>query len=181
MVKDNSLHYPPQVHCAYTKMMAIEDIMPHPQNPNQHSDRQVKLLADIIHYHGWRAPITVSERSGCIVRGHGRLAAAKYLNLKEVPVDLQNYDSDEAELADLIADNQIAELSTMDTDTLKELLEELEQEDFPLALAGFDAEAYMDLFAIEPDNNDSDDITSVGSDDDGEEHVCPACGHIFYD
>lgn len=168
------------VHCSFDKMVPIEELVPSPNNPNNHSDRQVKLLADIIHYHGWRAPITVSERSGCIVRGHGRLAAAKYLNLKEVPVDLQNYDSDEAELADLIADNQIAELSTMDNNALKELLEELEQEDFPLALAGFDAEAYMDLFYDEPEDNDSDDITSVGSDD-GEEHVCPACGHIFYD
>jgi hypothetical protein len=33
-------------------------------------------VAAAIQAHGWRAPVTVSKRSGLAVRGHGRLAAA---------------------------------------------------------------------------------------------------------
>ncbi|MFR2694368.1 MAG: hypothetical protein ACLTBV_30990 [Enterocloster bolteae] len=47
----------------------------------------MRALAAIIKATGWRQPITVSTRSGLIVKGHGRLAAAKYGKFKEAPVD----------------------------------------------------------------------------------------------
>ena len=102
------------VHCAFDEMMPIESVIPNPRNPNTHPDKQIKLLAKIINTQGWRAPITVSKRSGFIVRGHGRLLAAQLLNLETVPVDLQDYESEAAEWADLIADNRLAELATID-------------------------------------------------------------------
>lgn len=110
------------VYCAYVDMRDPETLVPNPRNPNRHSDKQIALLAKIIQTQGWRAPITISKRSGFVVRGHGRLLAALSLGLTEAPVDVQEYESEAAEYADLIADNRIAELSNIDNDLLGQLL-----------------------------------------------------------
>ena len=88
----------PEVYCAHDEMVPTGRLKPNPRNPNTHPDEQVRLLAKIITENGWRAPITVSTRSGYVVRGHGRLMAAIYAGLDECPVDYQGYDSDEQEL-----------------------------------------------------------------------------------
>lgn len=125
-----------KIHCTYSDLMDVEKVIPNPKNPNKHSDKQIKMLAAIIKGHGWRAPITVSRRSGFVVRGHGRLMAAKLLGMEQVPVDLQEYDSEASEWADMIADNRIAELSEIDQDELRDLVLELESE-IDAALLGF--------------------------------------------
>lgn len=146
----------PTVECAFGKMLPIAELQEHPRNPKKHPRKQIDLLAKVISSQGWRSPITVSTRSGFIVRGHGRLAAAKKLGLVEVPVDFQNYPSDEAELADCLADNRISELAEIDEDVLGDLLKELaNMPDFDMDLTGFDSESIeKELF----DTLDSSDI-----------------------
>ena len=124
--------------CVYDEIVALEDLKPNPQNPNIHPAVQIELLADIIENQGWRNPITVSNRSGFIVRGHGRLYAAVKKGFTHAPVDFQDYESDEAEIADLIADNKIAELAIIDEDLANELLKGLQDVNFDLSLTGFD-------------------------------------------
>jgi hypothetical protein len=114
------------VHCAHDEIVDVDALVPNPRNPNRHSDEQIRLLSKIIRHQGWRAPITISNRSGFIVRGHGRLAAAKLLGVDLVPVDRQDYATEAEEWADLIADNRLSELSEMDNPTLAELLQELD-------------------------------------------------------
>lgn len=97
------------VYCNYDKILPIAELRPNPANPNGHGDKQVRLLADIIKSTGWRAPITVSRRSGLIVKGHGRRMAAMSAGLEYAPVEYQDYSSDAEEKADLMADNRIAE------------------------------------------------------------------------
>lgn len=133
------------VHCAHDKIVLTRNLVPHPRNPNTHPDDQLALLAKIILKGGWRNPITVSNLSGCIVRGHGRLAAAVMLKAKKVPVDYQDYDSAEEELADLIADNRIAELSSFDFSTLRTELGELDTGAFDMELTGFDEASMEDV------------------------------------
>ena len=111
------------VFCAHDKIVPIKELRENPLNPNKHPDDQIRALAAIIKATGWRQPITVSTRSGLIVKGHGRLAAAKYGKFKEAPVDYQNYASEEEELADLMADNRIAELAEIDSVKLAEAFE----------------------------------------------------------
>ena len=120
------------VYCSHSEMMPIESVIPNPRNPNTHPESQIELLAKIISAQGWRAPITISTRSGFIVRGHGRLLAARKLGLAEVPVDRQDYSNDAAEWADLIADNRLSELSKIDVPLLKDLIQEIEPGMFEL-------------------------------------------------
>ena len=67
----------PAILCAHTKLVPIESLKRHPRNPNTHPDSQIKLLANIIAKSGFRSPIVVSNRSGFITKGHGRLDAAE--------------------------------------------------------------------------------------------------------
>lgn len=109
-----------------------------PKNPNTHPPKQIKLLAKILAEQGWRAPIVVSNLSGYIIKGHGRLQAAKLAGFDKVPVDYQDYASPAEELADMIADNKIAEFSELDSVVLKDLIEELDTGEIDLKLTGFD-------------------------------------------
>ena len=129
-----------RVECVHEELIKIEELRPHPKNPNTHPARQIEVLAKIIKATGWRSPVVVSKRSGFIVKGHGRLLAAKQAGFTEVPVDRQYYASDEEELADMVADNEIAELAEMDMDLRSELLAELEAQDYPMDLVRFEEE-----------------------------------------
>lgn len=124
--------------CSFDEDVDIQELKPHPKNPNKHPDSQIKLLAELIRAHGWRAPVTVSKRSGFIIRGHGRFYAAIELDEDTVPVDYQEYDSDEQEMADLVADNHIAELASRDDELLLEILEQVNDSDLDLEMTGFD-------------------------------------------
>lgn len=128
-----------KVFCCHDKLVPLSNLNPNPQNPNQHPQEQITLLADIIEKQGWRQPITVSNQSNYIVKGHGRLMAAKYKGWSSVPVDYQDYPSKDAEFADLMADNKLAELSEVDEILEKELLSEIEDESI-LSLTGYSEE-----------------------------------------
>lgn len=138
------------VHCAHLRIADVTSLIPNPRNPNKHGDTQVALLAKIIRHQGWRAPITVSRRSGFIVTGHGRLEAAKLLQVAEVPVDEQDFATEADEWAHLIADNRIAELADADRAMLRDLAEELDSGAFDMELTGFDHAALEELMTAAP-------------------------------
>lgn len=146
--------------CAHTEVVDPAMLVPNPRNPNQHPKKQIELLAKIIQRQGWRAPVTVSNRSGYIVRGHGRLAAALLLGCM-VPVDRQDYASEADEWADLIADNRLAELSEIDDTLLAQLLKEIGATDIDLALTGYSAKQIDNLLANLPQEEVCDDNFDV--------------------
>lgn len=157
-----------KVHCSHSELVDIVKLVEHPNNPNQHDDRQINLLARIIKAQGWRNPITVSNRSGYIVSGHGRLAAAKVLNESKVPVDYQDFDNEANETAHLLADNRVAELSELDFQSVGELLKGLQESDFEMELTGFLEHEIEPLLQaewepppIEELNNNEDDSHSL--------------------
>ena len=131
------------VFCAFDEIAEITNLKENPRNPNTHPVAQIELLADIIKKTGWRAPITISKLSGFIVKGHGRLQAAKKAGFKNVPVEYQNFKDEEEELAALLADNKIAELAEIDKDKLSELFKDIDFED--LDLTGYSQDEYDDL------------------------------------
>lgn len=79
----------------------------------------------------------MSTLSGLFVRGHGRLMAAKLAGCSHVPVDYQHYNNEAEELADLIADNRLAELADIDSIILAEIFQELDLSDLDLDLTGY--------------------------------------------
>lgn len=169
------------VFCAYDEVVNIDNIKPNPKNPNMHPDEQIRLLADVILKTGVRAPITVSKLSGLIVKGHGRLEAAKVAGLKEFPVEYQVFKDNEEEMSALLADNKIAELAEIDNEMLKEIFNEFDIED--LSITGYSEEEYKEL-------TEAFEKTELLGDVDDEEETpemqgiekkilkCPCCGHI---
>lgn len=128
-----------EVWCAYDKLVKVDELLPNPKNPNTHPGTQIKLLAQNIKYHGWRHSIVISKLSGFIVAGHGRLEAAKELGLSIVPVEYQDFASEDNELAVLVGDNRLAELSSLDLNSLSDIVEQFKNSDFDTVLAGFDS------------------------------------------
>jgi len=128
-------------------MVAIEDLKPRPNNPNCHPDDQLALLANILQKQGWRSPIVVSRRSGYIVKGHGRRMAALRIGCNVAPVDYQDYPSDESEMADLIADNQIASLANPDNVLIKNIISDIDTGTIDLTLTGFTEMEIADMMA----------------------------------
>lgn len=117
------------VFCRYSAIIPVGEVKPNPGNPNKHPGDQIRKLAYVIQANGWRNPIVVSTRSGLIVKGHGRLMAAVELGKSAVPVEYQDYESEAAELADLMADNRIAELSSINVDAALEIMDKVEDKE----------------------------------------------------
>lgn len=134
-------------YCSYTELWDTGRLVPHPRNPNKHPVSQLQLLVKIIEGHGWRAPITVSKRSGYVIRGHGRLAAAIMMKCEKVPVDLQDYATEAEEYADMIADNRIAELAEINPEELVSLIAELEESNFDMGQLGFSDKAIAEMLS----------------------------------
>jgi hypothetical protein len=123
------------VHCPHDAMVSVKELKPHPKNRNSHPKEQIERLAKILDYQGFRYPIKVSKLSGFITSGHGRLAAAKLLKIKEVPVSFQDYADEAQEYADLQADNAIASWSELDLSGINSDMLDLGP-DFDLDLLG---------------------------------------------
>ena len=151
------------VFCAHDAIVDVAKLVPNPKNPNQHPDSQIQLLGRIIRQAGWRQPITVSKRSGFIVKGHGRLAAALLEGMKEAPVDYQNYTTEAEEYADLVADNRIAELAETDNKLLADIFAEIDTGEIPMELTGYTEDEVEGLVtalseALHNDLNEPDEI-----------------------
>ena len=134
------------VHCAHHKIAPLHECLLHPQNPNVHPDAQLVLYGAAIVARGWRESITISNRSGFVVKGNGGVLAARKLALSEAPVEYQDYASEEEELADLVAHNRIPELSRTDKELLKPILARLSPSGV-LASVGFTGDAVAKLLA----------------------------------
>lgn len=114
----------------------IEKLIPYARNSRTHSDDQVAQIAASIKEFGWTNPILVDGEAG-IIAGHGRLAAARKLGLKKIPVIELSHLSPTQKKALIIADNKLALNAGWDNQMLALEFEELEIEGFDLALTGF--------------------------------------------
>ena len=83
---------------------AINTLKPYDNNSRTHSEKQVKQIADSIKEFGFTNPILIDENNS-IIAGHGRLEAAKELDIPEVPtITLENL-TEAQRKAYVIADN----------------------------------------------------------------------------
>ncbi len=141
-------------------LVSVDKIKENPRNPNRHTKKQIEMLCKILQFQGWRTCIGVSKQSGFIVRGHARYTAAKTLGLKKVPVSFQDYENEEQEWADLIADNRMGELAELDRTALKDLIEELDTGANDLDMTGYtetDLQLLMSQIFQEGENSADDE------------------------
>ena len=122
----------------------IDKPQPFPDNPRTFGDSDIEAVANSIKRFGWRQPIVV-DGDGVIVMGHLRLAAAKHLELTEVPVHVAE-DLDEKQIHLLrIADNKLGELAAWEPNKLRSLVSI--EDSVPLVDLGFSL-AHLDSLTL---------------------------------
>src|ERR1700676_3939558 len=136
------------------ELWPIDRLIPFARNPRTHSEAQVAQIAASIAEFGFNNPILVDTKAG-IIAGHGRLLAARKLQLKEVPVIILDHLSEAQKRAYIIADNQLAMNAGWDENLLRVELAALQQENFDVSLIGFEDEELARLLA----ENDAGGLT----------------------
>lgn len=125
------------------KTVSIDSIIPNPKNPNSHPKEQIERLCKLIKNTGFRSPLVVSNQSGFLVVGHGRLMAAQALGMKEIPVVFQDFKNEADEYAFMTADNAIGSWSDLDLEKIK--IDSLEFDDFDLEMLGMENFSILEM------------------------------------
>jgi hypothetical protein len=128
-------------------------LRPYPGNARTHSPKQIKQIARSIERFGFNNPVLVDDDNQ-IIAGHGRVEAAKLLNLKTVPTVRLSHLSDDDKRAYILADNRLAEKAGYDNGMLAIELQHLADVGFDVSLIGFEP-AEVDLI-IEGIGDESD-------------------------
>ena len=116
----------------------VEKLKAYSRNTRIHSPKQIELLARSIKVFGFNNPVLI-DKNNVILAGHGRVLAARKLNLKSIPtVKIEHLTPLELK-AFRIADNRIAEQSSWDKASLKLEFQELVscQDEMDVNLTGF--------------------------------------------
>ena len=127
----------------------INDLIPYVNNSRTHSDEQVLQIASSIKEFGFTNPVLIDEEGG-LIAGHGRVLAARKLNLDKIPtITLANLTNSQVK-AYVIADNQLPMNAAWDLDLLKLEIETLQELDFDINLLGFEDDFLDGLLEEEP-------------------------------
>ena len=176
------------------ELFPIVDLKPYKLNAKLHPQEQIEKIKRSIQLTGFDQPIVVNF-NGYIIKGHGRLEAAKQLGLEYVPVIVLDIDDDVADKARLL-DNKSTE-SDYDID---KLLRELTRFKDSLLDTGYSDSEFDKLLSeygdksgvndvldsmIENDNQSGDGTKKQGSSKEIDvndfefDHKCPKCGFEF--
>jgi DNA modification methylase len=141
--------------------IAIDKLTPNGRNARTHSRKQIRQIADSIAAFGFVVPI-LTDDDNVIIAGHGRYAAAKLLDLKEVRAIKLRGLSEAKRRALALADNRIAENAGWDRELLAielpALAEILVMEGLDVSITGFSpAEIDQLTVNLEKDPSDPDD------------------------
>jgi len=118
------------------KMMDISELKAYHKNTKKHDEKQITKIMRSIEEYGFNTPIVIDENN-VILAGHGRLLAARKLEMTKVPIILKK-DFDEARKKSYrIMDNKSSE-SDWIQDLLKEEMIDLQSLNYDLSLTGFD-------------------------------------------
>lgn len=118
---------------------STDELIPYALNSRTHDDIQVSQIAGSIKEFGFTNPVLIDE-SGTIIAGHGRVMAAKKLNLDSVPTITLSHLSDIQRRAYVIADNKLALNAGWDEEMLRVEIESLLSSGFSVDLLGFSPE-----------------------------------------
>lgn len=117
------------------EMVPIDQLKPYPGNPKAHPEAQVEKIARSIKEFGFIVPLVVDE-SGEVIAGHGRLLAARKLNVGIVPCVRAEHLTPAQIRGFRIADNKVSE-SEWVLESLELEIQALAEMDFDLTETGF--------------------------------------------
>ena len=139
----------------------ISELIPYANNARTHNPEQITQIASSIKEFGFNNPILIDKDNG-IIAGHGRLEAAKKLNLTKAPTIKLEHLTDQQRKAYILADNRIAVNSDWDNELLSLELKDLNAE-FDLTMLGFNEKELTAL--LEPEqiegNTDEDAVPEL--------------------
>jgi len=128
----------------------INSLIPYARNARTHSEAQIAQIAGSIKEFGFTNPVLIDKDNG-IIAGHGRVAAARKLNLSQVPCIRLEHLSETQRKAYILADNRIALNSGWEADLLSVEMAELKDLGINLESLGFDSDEIDALLnKIEP-------------------------------
>jgi hypothetical protein len=173
----------------------VDDLIPYDRNPKIHPDTQIDQLANSIREWGWTMPILIDENDQ-IIAGHGRLFAAKKLEISEVPCTRAEGWTEQQKKAYVIADNKLAENGEWDTNEYFNQLKEMSNDGYDLTLMGvdidmsafnfnpvyepsFDASEIDESKMIKADQSMQSDQSSRLQPQQTTDVICPHCGEEF--
>ena len=146
------------------ELVDVEKLIPYINNARTHTKEQVTRLASSIKEFGFINPVITDGEHG-ILAGHGRIAAAKQLGIKQVPCISADYLTEAQKKAYILADNRLPMDAGWDNDLLKIEIEYLQAEGFDVGITGFDEKEIADLFAsdneAQEDGFDVDEELSI--------------------
>lgn len=121
----------------HIELLPINALRPHDSNARTHSKRQIRQIRESILRFGFNNPILVDDDDN-IIAGHGRVEAAKGLNITTVPAVRLSHLSEAEKRAYVIADNRLAEKAGWDPEILAIELQGLIDIGFNVELTGFE-------------------------------------------
>ena len=123
----------------------IADLQPYANNARKHSAKQITQIAASISAFGFINPVLIDDDNK-ILAGHGRVEAAKSLDMTIVPAVRITHLTEAQRRAYILADNKLASLSDWDDDILQLELQFLTDADldFSAEVTGFST-AEIDL------------------------------------
>jgi DNA modification methylase len=125
--------------------VGIDEVVPYAKNPRK-NDAAVDKVAGSLKEFGWRQPIVVDAEM-VVIAGHTRLAAARKLQLKEVPIHIATDLTANQIKAYRIADNRVSQEAKWDDDLLALELADLDLENYDLSKTGFNDDELAALMA----------------------------------
>lgn len=156
----------------------IADLIPYARNSRTHSDQQVAQVAASIREFGFTNPVLIDSEDG-IIAGHGRVMAARKLNMAEVPCIRLEHLTETQKRAYIIADNKLALNSGWDEEMLGLELADLREEDFDLGLVGFNADEIESALNPDEPNFSPGTEEDQGKLDEKSPIECPHCRKFF--
>jgi DNA modification methylase len=139
----------------------LDRLIPYARNARTHSAAQIAEIAGSIRAFGFSNPILVGD-GGDVIAGHGRLAAARKLELTTVPVVMLRGLTDIQRRQLVLADNRIALNAGWDAEMLGLELADLSGMGADLSTLGFTKkELAAALLRVEVGLTDEDEVREV--------------------
>lgn len=114
----------------------VRKLIPYAKNAKIHGKKQLEKLKKSIEEFGFLTPCLI-DKDFNIIAGHGRVMAAKELNIKKVPCVFVEGLSEEQRRAYILADNRLGELGEWDMDLVAQELNALSEGGFDIDITGF--------------------------------------------